>query len=44
MRHHRSLVFFRRGRGPLDAGAADLLLSLFSLLSALPILGEPVEE
>lgn len=41
MRHHRSLVFFRRGRTPLNAGAADLLLSLFSLLSTL---GEPVED
>jgi hypothetical protein len=44
MRHHRSLVFFRRGRTPLNAGAADLLFSLFSLFSALPIVREPVED
>jgi hypothetical protein len=44
MRHHRSLVFFRRGRTPLNAGATDLLFSLFSLFSALPIVAEPVED
>lgn len=43
MRHHRSLVFFRRGRNPLNGGAADLAL-IFSLFSAAPIIGEPAED
>ena len=43
MRHHRSLVFFRRGRTPLNEGAADLGFTL-SLFSVLPRVGEPDDD
>lgn len=42
MRHHRSLVFFRFGLTPLNAGVASFLL--FSLFSVLVIVGELVED
>lgn len=42
MRHHRSLLFFRFGLTPLNAGAASLLLS--SLFSVWTLVGEPVED